>query len=124
MKFFLSIFVILLLLGCAGKYDVVLPDNSFEKIFYIHYGDEKYFLSISKVDKVIKFGLFNAVGIPMAKKIFKENKLKNDGFLPPNKFYDKLFIKFINPEIINKNNILITVENKKIKAILLNETIH
>lgn len=95
MKIILNLMVLLMLLGCAKKYDVPVINNFSQKSFSISSNNLNAILSVKKLENGYKFGLFDTFGVPIARRIFINSSFKNDGFLNKNEDYNLLFIEIL-----------------------------
>lgn len=111
MRWVISIFLIVFILGCSTKYNLVKLDEFSKKEFVVEYDKKIARLFVSSQNGVYKFVMIDSLGVPLSSKKFENNKFANLKFLPPNSKFDKLFVEVSK---MIKNNI------KKDKFILEN----
>lgn len=106
MGIFIRFLPIILLFGCASKWDI--QNYKFqEKIFVLKCDDISYILKTNGVN----FSLFNSMFIPVVSKSLENGSFKSDKFLPPNSKFDPIFIEILKMKEKNLKSATIKTKN-------------
>lgn len=97
------IFIALLFCACSSNFPPLKNIDFTQKTFRITSQNKSDILYISKDSNAYIFALFDPLGAPLAHKKFENNKFESMKFLPPKKYYDKLFF-YILTLLENKQN--------------------
>lgn len=91
------IFVALFFISCATKVHVVKDIPPFTHLaFEISKDEDKSILLVSKDGEMYHFVYLNSLGVPITKKSLKGGVFSTEGFFPPNKKSEILFVKVLD----------------------------
>lgn len=115
-KFILFILTIFIFFGCESKINLPQIADFSQKRFIVNKNGAKSQIFVAKQDNAYRFIWLDMLGAPISKKILKDGEFKNDGFLPPNKLSEKIFLYILKN--IDKKKFIIKLNNNQIYKVL------
>ena len=126
MRFLIAVLSVFLFLGCAGRVNLVSAPEFKEKHFIVENNGVKSQIFARKGENLYHFIWLDMLKVPIARKFLSFEscgeqicaRFENDGFLPPNKKAESLFLNLL--ENVEKDEFQLNIDGEIYKVINAN----